>query len=132
MLISVKFQAGRCAAVCAATENAVPTESSQEAPKVSRRPSPRRAPPKPRVLICDDSRIVRASIAQHLRDRFEMREVKDGEAAWQAILLDSSIRVVISDLTMPKVDGFELLESSAQLQGAADSRAADGDHLRRG
>ncbi|HSQ10767.1 MAG TPA: response regulator [Burkholderiaceae bacterium] len=67
------------------------------------------APPKPRVLIADDSRIVRASIVQHIRDRFDIREVMDGEAAWQAILLDSSIRVVITDLTMPKVDGFELL-----------------------
>jgi PleD family two-component response regulator len=67
------------------------------------------APPKPRVLIADDSRIVRASIVQHIRDRFDIREVTDGEAAWQAILLDSSIRVVITDLTMPKVDGFELL-----------------------
>ena len=73
-------------------------------------PAPAAAgPSKPRVLICDDSRIVRAAIGQHLRDRFELREVTDGEAAWQAILLDSSIRVVISDLTMPKVDGFELL-----------------------
>ena len=64
---------------------------------------------KPRVLIADDSRIVRASLVQHLKDRFDIREVMDGEAAWQAILLDSSIRVVISDLTMPKVDGYELL-----------------------
>ncbi len=64
---------------------------------------------KPRVLIADDSRIVRAALVQHLKDRFDIREVTDGEAAWQAILLDSSIRVVISDLTMPKVDGFELL-----------------------
>ena len=72
-------------------------------------PAPAAGAPKPRVLICDDSRIVRASISQHLRDRFELREVTDGEAAWQAILLDSSVRVVISDLTMPKVDGFELL-----------------------
>lgn len=64
---------------------------------------------KPRVLVADDSRIVRASILQHIRDRFEVREAIDGEAAWQAILLDASIRVVISDLTMPKVDGFELL-----------------------
>ncbi len=72
-------------------------------------PAPAVGAPKPRVLICDDSRIVRASISQHLRDRFELREVTDGEAAWQAILLDSTVRVVISDLTMPKVDGFELL-----------------------
>lgn len=67
------------------------------------------AVPRPRVLIADDSRIVRASITQHIRDRFDIREVTDGEAAWQAILLDASIRVVLTDLTMPKVDGFELL-----------------------
>jgi PleD family two-component response regulator len=64
---------------------------------------------KARILIADDSRIVRATIAQHIRDRFDVREASDGEAAWQAMLLDSSIRVVITDLTMPKVDGFELI-----------------------
>ena len=64
---------------------------------------------KARVLIADDSRIVRASLSQHIRDQFEIREVTDGEAAWQAILLDSSIRVVFTDLAMPKVDGYELL-----------------------
>jgi len=64
---------------------------------------------RPRILIADDSRIVRASITQHSRDRFDIREVADGEAAWQAILLDASIRVVLTDITMPKVDGFDLL-----------------------
>jgi two-component system, cell cycle response regulator len=64
---------------------------------------------KPRILIADDSRIVRATIAQHIRARFDVREVTDGESAWQAVLLDASIKVLISDLTMPKVDGFELL-----------------------
>jgi PleD family two-component response regulator len=67
------------------------------------------AAPKPRILIADDSRIVRASLTQNIRDRFDIREVTDGEAAWQAILLDASIRVVITDLAMPRVDGFELL-----------------------
>jgi PleD family two-component response regulator len=67
------------------------------------------AAPKPRILIADDSRIVRASLTQNIRDRFDIREVVDGEAAWQAILLDASIRVVITDLAMPRVDGFELL-----------------------
>jgi len=67
------------------------------------------APHKARILIADDSRIVRASLTQHIRDRFEIREVTDGESAWQAILLDAAIRVVITDLTMPRVDGFELL-----------------------
>jgi diguanylate cyclase (GGDEF)-like protein len=48
-------------------------------------------------------------IAQHIRDRFDVREAADGEAAWQAILLDASIRLVITGLAMPKVDGFELI-----------------------
>jgi two-component system cell cycle response regulator len=64
---------------------------------------------KPRILIADDSRIVRSIIAQHLRDRFDVREAADGETAWQAILLDASIRVVLTDLAMPKVDGLELI-----------------------
>ncbi|HXF47342.1 MAG TPA: response regulator [Burkholderiaceae bacterium] len=67
------------------------------------------AAPKPRILIADDSRIVRASLTQNIRDRFDIREVADGESAWQAILLDAAIRVVITDLAMPRVDGFELL-----------------------
>jgi len=64
---------------------------------------------KPRILLADDSRIVRATIAQQIRERFDVREAADGETAWQAILLDSSIRLVMTDLTMPKVDGFELI-----------------------
>jgi PleD family two-component response regulator len=66
-------------------------------------------PDKPRILIADDSRIVRATIMQHIRHRFDLREAADGEAAWNAILLDASIRVVITDLSMPKLDGFELI-----------------------
>ncbi|HUN93219.1 MAG TPA: response regulator [Burkholderiaceae bacterium] len=64
---------------------------------------------RPRILIADDSRIVRAAIGHNIRDQFEVREVTDGEAAWQAILLDGTIRVLITDLTMPRLDGFELL-----------------------
>ena len=85
---------------------------------------------KARILIADDSRIVRATIAQHIRDRFDVREATDGEAAWQAMLLDSTIRVVITDLTMPKVDGFELIARlevlvrlSATREALAESQA---------
>lgn len=37
----------------------------------------------PRVLIVDDSRMVRASIVKHIRDRFDVRGESDGEAGWQ-------------------------------------------------
>ncbi len=63
-----------------------------------------------RILLTDDSRMVRASIAKHLRDHFEIREEVDGEAAWQSLLVDPEIRLLISDLGMPRLDGFGLLE----------------------
>ncbi|HEV2610544.1 MAG TPA: response regulator [Noviherbaspirillum sp.] len=67
-------------------------------------------PAKPRVLIADDSRIVRASLIKHIEGMFDFREALDGEQAWETLLIDPSIRVVITDLTMPKLDGYGLLQ----------------------
>jgi diguanylate cyclase (GGDEF)-like protein len=64
----------------------------------------------PRILVVDDSRVVRMSLIHHLKGQFEVREESDGEAAWQTLVLDHSIRAVISDLQMPKLNGYELLE----------------------
>lgn len=66
-------------------------------------------PAKPRVLIADDSRIVRATLIKRIEGMFEFREALDGEQAWETLLIDPSIRVVITDLTMPKLDGYGLL-----------------------
>lgn len=64
----------------------------------------------PHVLIVDDSRVVRISLIKNLKDHFEVREESDGEAAWQTLVVDHSIKAVISDLQMPKLNGYELLE----------------------
>ena len=64
----------------------------------------------PRVLIIDDSRMVRASIIRHVRGRFEVREEADGEAGWQTLLVDPTIQAVITDIGMPVLDGYGLLE----------------------
>lgn len=64
----------------------------------------------PRVLIVDDSRMVRTSLARHLKGIYEVKEEGDGEAAWQTLVLDHTIAAVISDLQMPVLDGFGLLE----------------------
>jgi PleD family two-component response regulator len=61
------------------------------------------------VLLADTSRSVRAAIGSNLRDRFEVREADDGEAAWQAILLDGNIRVLLTELGLTKVSGLDLL-----------------------
>ncbi|MBV8634082.1 MAG: response regulator, partial [Burkholderiaceae bacterium] len=66
-------------------------------------------PTKPRVLIADDSRIVRATLIKRIEGLFEFREALDGEEAWETLLIDPTIRVVITDLTMPKLDGYGLL-----------------------
>jgi len=66
--------------------------------------------PKQRVLLVDDSRIVRTTIARLIRKSFDVREEADGEAGWQAISTDPSIVVVFSDIQMPKLDGFALLD----------------------
>jgi len=65
--------------------------------------------PSARVLVVDDSRLVRASIIKHLKGVFDYVETSDGEAGWEQIVLDPSIRVVVSDLSMPKLDGYQLL-----------------------
>lgn len=64
----------------------------------------------PKILIVDDSRMVRASLIKNLKDNFEIREEADGEAAWQTLVLDLSLVAIISDIQMPKLDGFGLLQ----------------------
>jgi two-component system cell cycle response regulator len=73
-------------------------------------PGPVTTIPKQRVLLVDDSRIVRTTISRLIRKSFDVREEADGEAGWQAISTDPSIVVVFSDIQMPKLDGFGLLE----------------------
>lgn len=65
---------------------------------------------RPHILIVDDSRVVRVSLIHHLKGAYDVREEGDGEAAWQTLVVDHSIRAVISDLQMPKLNGYELLE----------------------
>jgi len=78
--------------------------------------------PLPKVLIVDDSRMVRASLIKLIRGRFEFREEVDGEAGWQALLIDPTIQLVVSDIGMPQLDGFGLLE---RIRGSKIARVHD-------
>ncbi|MDR1228202.1 MAG: diguanylate cyclase [Azoarcus sp.] len=64
----------------------------------------------PKILIVDDSRMVRASLTKQVRHCFRIREEADGEAGWEALLVDPGIQLVLTDLGMPRLDGFGLLE----------------------
>ncbi len=63
----------------------------------------------PRILIVDESRMVRAMLIRHIRDLYDFREKGDGEAAWQVLVLDHSIELVICSLSLPVLDGDGLL-----------------------
>jgi diguanylate cyclase (GGDEF)-like protein len=65
---------------------------------------------KQRLLIVDDSRVIRVTARKILKDHFETVEAADGEEAWEVLTGDDPVSLVVSDLTMPKLDGFGLLE----------------------
>ncbi|WP_300451448.1 diguanylate cyclase [Accumulibacter sp.] len=61
--------------------------------------------PKPRILIVDESRMVRATLIKLIRDHYSFREETDGESGWQALVIDPSIQLVICSLALPMLDG---------------------------
>ncbi len=61
------------------------------------------------ILIVDDSRMVRATLSKHLQDHFTILEAADGQEAWDVLLKNPSINLLISDLSMPILDGLGLL-----------------------
>ena len=76
---------------------------------------------KPIVLVIDDSRVIRRAIGKILAGEFTLIDAEDGEAGWQHLVTDSRVQVVISDVEMPKLDGYALI---------CRIRAADESHLR--
>ncbi len=65
---------------------------------------------KPRIMLVDDSRFIRASAVKMFNGEFDLVLAEDGQQAWNMIQQDKSIQVIFTDLVMPKLDGYELLE----------------------
>jgi diguanylate cyclase (GGDEF)-like protein len=65
----------------------------------------------PHLLVVDDSRLMRRAIIKILgQNNYRVTEAGDGEEGWKALQADDSIQVVFSDLSMPELDGYGLLE----------------------
>jgi diguanylate cyclase (GGDEF)-like protein len=64
---------------------------------------------KRRVLLVDGSRVVRTTLAKRLESSFTVVEEDNGESAWQRLMLDSSIAVVISSLNPPRLAAEDLV-----------------------
>jgi len=65
---------------------------------------------KPTILVVDDSRLMRVAARKILKNDFDILEAEDGEAAWESLQDNRHIALVMSDLSMPNLDGLGLLE----------------------
>ncbi|MDH5179778.1 MAG: diguanylate cyclase [Gammaproteobacteria bacterium] len=71
---------------------------------------------KPRILAVDDSKVMRRAIAKILGNEYEVIEAEHGEDAWTLLMNDETIQVVFTDLSMPYLDGYGLLERIRQAE----------------
>lgn len=74
---------------------------------------------RPSILIVDDDRINRAALAELLQDECRLLLAKDGPSALRR-MLEEDISLVLLDISMPGMDGYEVLR-----QIKADSRTTD-------
>ena len=62
------------------------------------------------ILVVDDEAMMRNLLQKILaREGYQLRTADDGEAALE-LLAQEKIDIVISDIKMPRMDGFELLD----------------------
>ncbi|MGV6818821.1 MAG: response regulator [Thiotrichales bacterium] len=69
------------------------------------------APSQQRVLVVDDSRVIRKAVTTILSDDYEILEAQSGNEALSILDSDADIHLILLDLWMPDVDGFEVLEA---------------------
>lgn len=81
-----------------------------------------KAAEKVRVLVIDDSRVMRKAVERVLNQEFEIVEAEDGEAGWEQLVSDQQIQVAISDVQMPRLDGYSLI---CRIRAADQSRIAE-------
>ena len=67
------------------------------------------------ILIVEDEKIVREGLARALSGQYKTYQASNGNEAMKILNENSGIKVIVSDLKMPEVDGFEMLD---QIQSA--------------
>ena len=71
-------------------------------------------PPKPlnphKVLVIEDDSDIRRMIVEELSGYFNVIEAVDGESGLEYISIDSDIEIVLSDVMMPGISGYEVAD----------------------
>jgi len=65
---------------------------------------------KPSILLVDDDREFRESLARYLSSQYVTLSASNGCEAVTKIHANQNIRLIVSDMEMPEMDGMELLE----------------------
>jgi diguanylate cyclase (GGDEF)-like protein len=63
-----------------------------------------------RVLVVDDSKVVRKAFSRILGETYDLLEAEDGEGAWELLEQHDDICAVFTDLNMPHLDGKGLVQ----------------------
>ena len=64
----------------------------------------------PRVLVADDSATIRVALVRAMPEQSQVTEASNGEDAWALLQEKDEIELVITDLDMPRLNGYELLQ----------------------
>ena len=65
---------------------------------------------KKKILIADDSQLNRELLVDILEEQFDIVEASNGAEAIKILSSDNDLALVLLDINMPVVDGFEVLE----------------------
>ncbi len=64
---------------------------------------------KPKILVVDDSKVIRHAAKKMLSNDYEVHLAEDGLIAWEILQKENAISIVFTDLNMPNLNGMELL-----------------------
>ncbi len=64
----------------------------------------------PNVLVVDDSATIRVALVRAMPEQSQITEASNGEDAWQLLQEKDQIELVVTDLDMPRLNGYELLQ----------------------
>ena len=72
---------------------------------------------KPSVLVVDDDFLVRMLAVETLRDcGYEVREAQDGDVALEVLRAEKDVDLLITDVKMPRMNGYQLAQSAMALR----------------
>jgi len=77
---------------------------------------------KPEVLVVDDSKVIRLAAKKMLGNEYVIHLAEDGLVGWEMLQQNSAISVVFTDLSMPNLNGMELLNN---IRGSSNDHIAN-------